>query len=210
MNGQIDTLIRNTQRHLFEDGLTELFLGFLAILGGGVLWFPDSPLLAGIWFIIGVVVIVRIQEWLRARFTYPRSGFVTYREHKSQLSKTLLGTTVVILIICAILIMAIILNGWHNVRWIPLIVGTFIGVILIWQGIRLHLVRLVVLGIYSTLVGMIWSLLIAASQSTEFYYGLLIFGAYLFFFGIGALISGGIQFWQYLPQNHRITEATDE
>ena len=34
--------------------------------------------------------------------------------------------------------------------------------------------------------------------------------ASVWFFGIGALISGGMQFWRYLRQNHRITEAAHE
>jgi len=206
-----DTITRNTRIHHFEDGLTELFIGSLGLLGSAVLlYFIGDYLRAGIWFIIGMIVIARFQEWLRSRFIYPRSRDGTYPEHKSQLWKTLLGTCIAVLVICAALTIAISLDDWHNVQWIPLIIGALIGVFLIWQGIRLHLIRLIVLGIYSTLVGMIWSPLIMAPRSTEFYYGILNFGFYLLFFGIGALISGGMQFWRYLRQNPWGTEAAHE
>jgi hypothetical protein len=211
MNDEIDAIIQNTQRYHFEDGLTELFMGALGLLGSAVLLFSIGDYLqTGIWFTIGLIVIARLLEWSRRRFTYPRSGYVTYREHKSQLWKTLLGTGIALISIGVALAIAISLDDWHNVQWIPLIIGAFIGAILIWQGIRLHLRRLIFLGIYSVLVGMIWSPLVMAPRSTEFYYGILYFGFYLFFFGIGAVISGGIQFWRFMRQNPRVTEAIHE
>jgi len=208
MNDQIDPVIPQKQPHHFEDGLTELFIGALGLLGGAVLWFFFGDYLqAGIWFIIGVIVIARLREWLRKRFTYPRSDNFTSQEYKSQLWKTLLITSIAVLVIYATLAIAVSLDDWHNAQWMALIIGTFFGVFLIWQGLQLHLIRLVVLGIYSTLVGIIWSPWVLLPKSTEFYYGILYFGFYLFFFGSGVIISGGIQFWRYLQQKPQIMEA---
>ena len=134
MNTQIDNAIRRTQSYIFEDGLTEVFIGALTFLGSLVLLTAKQPFVAFGLFVVGIILITKILERLRERNTYRRSGYLSYKEHKSKRWVTLLLAMISCLVAAGFLMAAWILDTAHALAWPALIVGVFVGGVFSLQG----------------------------------------------------------------------------
>lgn len=201
MSTQIDAAIRQTQRYNFEDGLTEIFVGTLAILGGFVLTIAKSPFLAFGVFVLALALITKTLDHFKERYVYPRSGYLTYKEHKSKLWVTLLIAMICLLAATALIVLALLYDYDHALAWPSLIVGVFMGGALLYKGIQLRLTRIIFLGALTILFGFTFSPVVLRSEATEGYNGLAAFGIFFFVVGVAFLISGGLRFRKYLQEN---------
>jgi hypothetical protein len=210
MEQQIDTVIRRTQLYNFEDGLTEVFIGALTILGGLVLLTARFPFIAFGVFLMGVILITFTLERIRERNTYPRSGYITYKEHRSKRWVSLLLVIIGCLVAGGFLIAAFLLDYHHALAWPALIVGVFVGGAFLYKGILLRLVRIIFLGAIITLFGFLFSPIVLGSEATEGYKGLTTIGLFFFSVGVACLISGGWRFRKYLQENPLPVEPNDD
>jgi len=210
MKTQVETVIRRTQQYNFEDGLTEAFIGALASLGGIVLLTAQFPFIAFGLFLAGVILITKTLEHIRERNTYPRSGYLTYKEHKSKRWITLLIALISCLAAGGLLIAALLLDPEHALAWPSLIVGAFVGCVFLYKGIQLRLARIIFLGTLTILFGCFFSPVVLGAEATEGYNGLATFGLFFFAMGMAFLISGGVRFRKYLQENPLPEEAHDE
>ncbi len=94
MNEDLKAIERRTIRSFYDDGLFEIALGaILLLLGGyffGELALPESSGLhafLGSAFVLVIVfaglLINKILRFLKARITYPRAGYVSFRKERS-------------------------------------------------------------------------------------------------------------------------------
>jgi hypothetical protein len=210
MKAQVDTVIRRTQQYNFEDGLTEAFIGALASLGGLVILTAQFPFIAFCLFLVGVILITKTLERIRERNTYPRSGYLTYKEHKSKRWITLLIALISCLVAGGLLVSALLLDPEHALAWPSLIVGMFVGCVFLYKGIQLRLARIIFLGALTTLLGFLFSPVVLEPKATEGYKGLVTFGLFFFVVGVTFIISGGLRFRKYLQGNPLPAEALDD
>jgi len=210
MNKQVETVIRRTQQYNFEDGLTEVFIGALTTLGGLVLLTAQFPFIAFGLFLVGVILITKTLERIRERSTYPRSGYLTYKEHKSKRWITILIALISCLIAGGLLIAALLLDPKHALAWPSLIVGVFVGGVFLYKGIQLRLARILFLGMVTILFGFLLSPVVLGTDITEGYNGLVAFGLFFFTVGMTFLISGGLRFRKYLQENPIPVEVLDD
>ena len=210
MSDQIDSIIRNTARYHFEDGLNEILIGAMSVLGALVLWVPKDPIFALFLYGIGVVTIAYFHDRIKEKYTYLRSGYVLYREHKSRRWLTLLIVLGSIILVLGTVFLAFYLDYDHAMAWFSMIVGLFIGIVFVYKGFQLRLPRLALQGILSILWGIVLSPLVLSPEATQGYLGLNLFGLYFFLVGGGLTISGVLRFRKYLGETPPIAEADNE
>jgi MFS family permease len=99
MQPNFDHIMRRTQRYWYDDGIAEIAAGILLVVGGILLylaymaflhWYPvlrESPwtlaLAIGVIVLAQLLAFVPIKRWIEAikqRITYPRTGYVAYRQ----------------------------------------------------------------------------------------------------------------------------------
>ena len=184
----IDRVMQQTRRYWYEDGFSELGMGGL-LLALGLLFGlesitpPGSPL----WFVWsfawpilligGSVLVARLVQQLKARYTYPRAGFVSYeRQGRARLVQLIAVFLVAALIAAGIITLS---RGWQSLTlWFGLaFTGAFTYV-----GFRVGLLRYLLLALWSLLAGLA---LMPYSLTTE-QSGALFFGA----IGLAMVLSG--------------------
>lgn len=91
MADQYDKLVKQTYRYYYDDGLVELAVGLLfGVTGLGLLaWQSSSAVVRGIMavglpllVIGGAYAIKRFVGEVKERITYPRTGYVAYRQEE--------------------------------------------------------------------------------------------------------------------------------
>ena len=86
----LDDIARRPQKYWNVDGLPELIMGLLWMLWGGA-WLLGEALPRGwpwsiYWMFTPVLLVftglaaVRTTKWLKARYTFPRTGYVEWKE----------------------------------------------------------------------------------------------------------------------------------
>jgi hypothetical protein len=132
---------RNLLRDFFQDGLTDilfgacfLFLGLLLPQHGGLVVFP----------ILLLVFSAPLTMGLKKRFTYPRTGYVAFRQgDPGPVPWFVLGSLVLGLVtLVAVLIAAGVLadpGQWY--RWFPIFFGIWLAGMFLGLGLQVRLVR---------------------------------------------------------------------
>lgn len=197
-------------RHSYADGLAEIAAGILPLAGAGLLlgpsWAPtDAPQhqIVGwsyvAFFCAFVLFQQRIVQAVRERVTYPRTGYVTYREHGKGLQLGV-GTVAALLTVGGFVVSFRFhgrMAGWED--WLPVLIGAPWGTWLIVVGLRAGLSRFVLVGALSIILGLsvsfAWPNLYAALT------------VYLAGMGFALLLSGAITLWRYL---HALPPNTEE
>jgi hypothetical protein len=168
---------------------------------------PFAPLI--VW-VGGVVLIDALVQRLRARVTYPRTGYIAYRKPQPLKRTTRLVIWIGIPLLTIILLAFIFLNRpmfqQTDQDYISFLFPSFCGLLFsgLWVilGWKTSLPRFYLLALVSALVsvGLFWN---GVGGNTAI---ALLFGA----MGMVLCVSGGLTLRQYLRQNPAPQEAADE
>ena len=188
-------------RHSYADGLTEIAAGILPLSGAGLLlgphWVPKgSPqyqIFAWTYIVLFCTFVLfqqRILQAVRERFTYPYTGYVTYREPGKALQLGV-GTVAALLTIAAFVVSFRFhgrMAGWED--WLPALIGVPWGAWLVVVGLRVGLPRFVLVGALSIILGL----------GVSFAWPDLDMGLTVYLAGMGCalLLSGAITLWRYV------------
>jgi hypothetical protein len=129
---------QKTRRYWYVDGLAEIFIGLLlAVTGLMVLAMEQLP--PGSWqrltLVASMMVIILGGAWLggktvkavKARVTYPRTGYVSYRKPSRQQR---MRNFLIMIPIAAIWTLVVVIFGKGLIAWVPLIDGLAIAALL--------------------------------------------------------------------------------
>lgn len=200
----IERIERRTYRYWYEDGLADLATGWVFGMVG--IFFliqalaPAGPLTAISALVLPVVVIAgtlmarRAVSGLKARITYPRTGFVAYRKPKRN-RRWLTGLVGGIM---AMLVTLFARLGPGAQAWIPMLTGLVIGAAFLYIGQRFNLTRYHALAAVSALAGAAGSIIAPDETAGS--------AAFFLTIALGLLIGGGLTLWAYL----RRTGVSDE
>lgn len=189
---------QRTRRYWYVDGLVELFIGLLLLVVGLLVLAPEL-LPPGSWqrlaAVTSLVVIIFGGAWIggklvrtvKARLTYPRTGYVNYRKPPRQRR---LRNILIMILIAALWTALILILGNALIAWVPLIDGLILGAIL-WIAGR-GLLRFYLLSGLSLIVGGILAYLQIGGN-----FGLMVFNSIM---GLSLAISGAITLVHYLRQ----------
>jgi len=206
MRTDVDRAMRRARGYWYEDGLTEIAAGcILSLVGLLFLAEAVSPpdLLPTNFSSIGLIVVVvgggwlarRVVAALKARLTYPRTGYVAYRRPSGRRRVA----TVVLAAGMAALAAVLFATAPASLAWIPALQGLIVGILLLYVGHTVGLARFYALAALSAVVGAAASLAGLGDILGDAVY----FGA----MGLALVVSGGITFLAYLSRNRPPSEA---
>ncbi len=200
---QIQETEQRVRTYWFEDGWAELVGGVVLMLLG--LFFAGQGLLPSgslgqSLFSSGLVLVLVVgglaTRWainaMKTRFTYPRTGYVSYRVDKAHARRRQLIAGGAGAVMAAMLVIAAVQVG--STAWVPAISGLLVGCILVYMKARLSgLRRFYALAAFAAVLGVLLSF---GTVTLEFrlalFYGLL---------GLVFVASGVLQLRHYLHEN---------
>lgn len=194
---KIDEMVRRTFRYFYDDGLVEMGVGLLFTVTGLLLlaWKGiESGSLPGAALAVGMVVLVTggtflvkkgVQE-LKERITYPRTGYVTYRQGEPSAGR-------LPVILAALLLAVLGFTFPELLASMAIAEGGLLLIILFYLGYRSNVWRFYLAGVDALILG-IAALALNLGD---------ILGSSLVFGGVGLqlLVSGAITFARYLQQH---------
>ena len=200
MRPDVDRAQRRARQYWFDDGLTDIGIGIL-FLAIGLLFLVEAYAppgsLPGSFSAVGIVVLVAGGGWLinravrlaKRRITYPRTGYVRYRQParspRRRLLVVVLGATVSLLTV-----LILFATAPASLAWIPALQGVFIGAFVLYAGHSVGLVRFYLLAILSFVVGPLLSLVgLGDTLGTGVYFAVM---------GSAFLLSGIVTLLGYL------------
>ena len=205
---QIQSVIRNTQRRWFDDGLWEiafgtanLFLGLYFLL---VTWLNLDENLGAWMAALQIVVVLAVFGGMRfgvpklkERFTYPRTGYVTFRrpERSERRRKAFWRGLFSGGIAAAV---ATIVSLANAVNLAAGLTALILAAMCFYLSIRIGILRLAILGLLTLLAGFVLSQL---SLSVEMSMAVL----FITFGGL-CLLLGGVALATFLRRTRPITE----
>ncbi len=205
MKNTIDRTIQRTQRYWYIDGLTEIYFGFISLLMGIYFYLqaslPQDSLLYQSLTISFVLIIIggaALGNWairaLKARITYPRTGFVAYPP-RPKYRRWLLGG---LSFLVAVLFTLLLTRLPKNLTWPPLLSGVVVGAVWLYIGVRLGLARFYLLAAFSLLAGFLLAVSgLDESLSLAVFYSLI---------ALSMILSGGITFAVYLRSTRPVKD----
>lgn len=212
MHGTISDVERRINRYWYSDGLGEMIGGSMFLILAIYFALQDflgrNSMLSGmlqaglaILLIGGAFVSRRLINALKARLTYPRTGYVEYRVNQKQLRMRQLWAFVVACTVAALAVAFVgIFKSYHSM---VAVTGFIVGMILVVLRAKSSgLMRFYVLGAVSLILGLAisvrgWS----DGYSLGLYYGLM---------GVCFLVSGGLTLKHYLDENPLPAEDKSE
>lgn len=213
MNTNLFEVEQRVQRYWFTDGIAELTGGGMFILLGiyfaAQQYLGETSLAGGlmqaglILFLIGGMTAGRrLIHSLKARLTYPRTGYVEYHVDQRNLNRRRLIVGIVAAFVAAFsVIFAAQFPAFLNITLV--LTGVLVGIILIFmRGKRSGLERFYILGALSMSLGIVLAL-----SSVPVGYGLGLFYALM---GLAFAASGGLVLRRYLAANPLPAEAENE
>jgi hypothetical protein len=201
-NEDLKKINQRSLGYWFEDGLLEIVLGGLFLLLGfafliegisdpGTLTRRLGGIAALFIMVFGALAARPIIRRLKERVTYPRTGYVTYRNPKPTRRSRTISYALILGII--LLVVGIITSAPDKtLNWLPMLEGVVIGGFLLVIGHRALLYRYYVLGTLSILLGTILSV----SEIGD----LVGMGIFFIILGASLLISGGYRLNTYVHQ----------
>jgi hypothetical protein len=206
MKSQIDRAMRRPWRYWYEDGLAEMGAGAIFVVLGlcfyaQTLPLPQPLLLLVSMFgpLIAMIGVGKLADWavkrLKARLTYPRTGYVAYRRERGGrrwLQRAALGAATGALVGALAALPAL-------REWVPAATGTIIGAAFLYGGYRLELARFYLLAAVSIVIGT----LVALSGLGDLWGGAVYFGS----LGLATAISGGLALYNYCRATRPLAEG---
>ena len=211
-NNDIKQVERRVKRYWYTDGIAEISSGGMFLLLGlyfGVQgYFGETSLVSVVLqvsmvlLMIGGIFGVRwLVNTLKARLTYPRTGFVEYRvNEKSARTRRYIVIGVAFTIAIASILLVDLIRDLDSM---VLVSGLLVGVIFIaLRGKSSGLKRFYVLGGMAILLGIVLAFSgLSQAYNLGLFYGLL---------GIATIISGGLVMRHYLQENPLPPEADND
>jgi hypothetical protein len=200
MNDELEHVVQRTRQYWFSDGLAELSIGGIFIFLGAYFFVQSQLQPRSLMLIIlqaGFILAIfgsiylgrRLVSRFKSRLTYPRTGYVTYKQG----SKTRRLLSIGLVLTMATLIVGLFLTTTIAMNWIPAITGLIVSIIWLISAARVGLIRFYVQSLLSLLLGMGLSL-----ASLETYQSLAVYYAVI---GLVLILSGGLTQIRYLRQN---------
>jgi hypothetical protein len=194
MGNKIDNIVKHTYRYFYDDGLVEMAVGLLFIAVGLVLlaWqgFDYSPVVT-IIVVVGLPAVViggaylikRLVREMKQRITYPRTGYVAYRQGEPSKGRWFIPLAAFALVVALLFLPEAFMR-------MSAMVGALLAVVLIFMGYRVGLWRFYAVGVIALVSGVVlaWSdvveliavsLTFAITGVALFLVGALAFAGYL-------------------------------
>ena len=203
MNDKFMDVEQRVKRYWYSDGIAELSLGGMFLLLGiyfGLQGYFGEGSRASVIMQVGLFVIVFAGivgvQWvvstLKARLTYPRTGYVEYRKGGQDMKQR---RNIVIGVALALVAASIILfDFFGSLDSMILGTGVMVGAVFIaLRGKSTGVTRFYGVGVFSILLGVVLSLdKMPQEYNLALFYGLL---------GVVLMISGVIVLFRYLREN---------
>ncbi len=176
INQSLETQLKQSEKrahqHWYEDGLAEIVLGLYFLLLA-ILYFVDYALVdvpisaLGLPIIVlgGVLVLAPIVRRLKARLTYSRTGFVSYKEPSTNRRLLALVVGLAVGLVAGVLIVRLSLdnfmrgllpiNSTEALIWLPLAQGIVLAIVLGYMAYRFSVERYYLLASISLVTGLI-------------------------------------------------------
>ncbi len=211
-NDEIKQVEQRVKRYWYSDGIAELasgglfvllgvYFGAQGILGEGSMWGIILQLSLILVMVGGVFGVRWLVNTLKARLTYPRTGYVEYRvnEKEAKTRRYVIAGIAMIIAMASILLIDYI----RGLDAMALVTGLLVGLIFIaLRGKSSGLKRFYLLGGLAILLGVGLSFSsLSQAYNLGLFYGLL---------GIAIVISGGLVLRRYLNENPLPAENGDE
>lgn len=211
-NNGIKEVEQRVKRYWYTDGIAELAGGVMFILLGlyfGIQGYVGENSLVSIILQVSLALLIIAGafgvRWLvnvlKARLTYPRTGYVKYRVNESDAKRrrwVVAGLAMVVAIASILLV-----DTLRGLDSMVLVTGLLVGVIFIaLRGKSAGLKRFYALGVLAILLGVCLAFAnLPQAYSLGLLYGLL---------GLVLLISGALVLRRYLSENPLPTEGDHE
>jgi hypothetical protein len=207
-NNEMKQVEQRVKRYWYTDGIAELTSGGLFVLLGvyfGAQGFLGEDSIVSIILQISLILVmvggifgVRwLVSTLKARLTYPRTGYVEYRVNEKDVKvRRYVVAGVAMIIAIASIVLIDYIRGLDSMA---LITGLLVGIIFIaLRGKSSGLKRFYLLGGLAIVLGVILSFSgLSQAYNLGLFYGLI---------GIAIMISGGMVLRRYLSENPLPTE----
>jgi len=208
MQPEIERAMRRPWQYWFEDGLPELALAAVFLTIGLSFYLetllPPGPLPSLVGMLGPLVAVLgvgrlagRAIQRVKARLTYPRTGYVAYRRERRagrRLQKAALGAAVGALVGMLAALPAL-------RAWVPAATGAIIGVAFLYGGYRLELARFYLVAAFSMACGT----LVALARLNDSLSGAIYFAA----LSLALATSGACALAAYLRATQPLAEAED-
>lgn len=203
MNDEPHHILQRTRQYWFSDGLVELSVGSIFIILG-LYFYLQTILPSGsmimfilqasfVLLLLGIIVLSRyLVKVLKTRLTFPRTGYVRYRQATTK--QRFLSFSVSLIIASLILIMFA--TTPLSIQWLPAVTGLIVGIIWLISAVRVGLLRFYLQAAASAILGVALSLLSwEPFQSLAVYYAVM---------GLVLIMSGGLILSRYLRTSQSI------
>ena len=203
MENRMSDVEGRVKRYWFKDGIGEHAGGGLFLLIGlyfaGHEWLPPNSTLRtlldsslAILLVGGVFVTRWLINLLKARLTYPRTGYVEYNPSAKNSGARRIWTAIIAISVSMLLVLVGRFVGSFN--WLPGFTGLIVGVALFIARARANgLERFYLLAAFSIIIGFGLSFSgLPTGYSLGFLYGLI---------GVASMLSGGVVLVRYLREN---------
>lgn len=206
MNQVVDQAMQRTKQYWYVDGLNEMSFGGICLILA-VFFFASALLtegspLAEFLNMLFVLVLVgsgllasRVVNFIKMRLTYPRTGFVTYRQATRSHRLVLAGVA----LLTSSLLASMLAASSRSLAWMPTITGLLMGAVWLLMGFRIGLVRFYLLALSSILIG--------SGVSIAGLENILGLAMYYSLMGLAMFLSGGLTLRRYLRHTHPIEIA---
>lgn len=147
---QIEGVEGRVRAYWYTDGWAEMVGGgvliLLGIFFGGQAWLPEASLARALLAPALLLLLVgggmatrRIVSAMKARYTYPRTGYVSYRVDETKARQRRFAAGIVGAIFAALLVSVAVIV--RSTDWVPGITGILIGAVLIYMKVPLSGLR---------------------------------------------------------------------
>jgi hypothetical protein len=191
------------QRFWFRDGLDEIVIGIIILLQTGFSlairlgnssssWYWPVILTYLLLQVAFALSVARIRAAIRARITYPRSGYVDYGDAVRK-RRMVVGALAILATVASVeALRYAVASGWdfdRGMQRLPAVGGLMIGATLLYMYVRYGLPRFLVLGLFSIILS------VAVSINYPYRFATVFSVAGV---GCALLCSGGVTLWKYL------------
>ena len=209
MKNTVDTAIRRTQAYWYVDGLAEITVGLLFVVislyflaQARIKTLSINPILTNFSLLVAILLVLWVLrqalQAIKARLTYPRTGYVAAPHMQKSLRWQRYGITAWLALVCISLVI-LALHSQTSPSWVPLLTGAVIGLTILVLSYRSRLMRFVFLACALVLIGALVSF-INPGQTLAMALSSVANGACF-------IISGGVTLVHYLHGTQPPAEA---